>query len=98
MNRCSARVCNISQNRLNKFYYFFFIYGLSILQKYFSYEYVTTCFENFLVLQGSLMSYSIIFKYGIDLLMFQNHFFIGIFLFILVTQGKKIYEFHFYFC
>jgi len=45
------------------------------------------------------MSCSIIFKYGKDLLMFQNHFFTRIFLFILVTQGKKkLYEFHFYFC
>ena len=35
------------------------------------------------------MSCSIIFKYGKDLLMFQNHFFTRIFLFILVTQGKK---------
>jgi hypothetical protein len=35
---------------------------------------VTACFENLLVLQGSLMSCNIISKYDKDSLMFQNPF------------------------
>jgi hypothetical protein len=50
---------------------------------------VATCYENFLVLQGSLMGCNINFKCGKDSLMFQNYFLKKNFLFILATQGKK---------
>jgi hypothetical protein len=45
---------------------------------FFSYKDVAAGFENFLVPQGSLMSYNIIYKCGKDSLMFQNHFLISI--------------------
>jgi len=68
MNRNSGKTCNISQNRLYKFViYFLLTYGLSIWQGSFSYKDLATCFENFLVLQGSLMGYNIVSKCGKDL-------------------------------
>jgi hypothetical protein len=36
---------------------------------------VAACFENFLILHGSLMDCNIIFKCGSDSLIFQNSFF-----------------------
>jgi hypothetical protein len=54
---------------MNFVIYLLLICGFSIWKGSFSYKDVAAYFKNFLVLQGSLMSYNIIFKCGKDSLM-----------------------------
>jgi len=59
---------------MNFVIYFYLTCGLFIWLGFFSYKDVAADFENFLVLQGSLMRCNIISKYSNDSLMFQNPF------------------------
>jgi len=63
---------------MNFVIYFHLTCGLPIWLGFFSYKDVAADFGNFLVPLGSLMSCSIISKYGKDSLMFQNPFLIRI--------------------
>ena len=70
---------------MNFVIYFILTCELSIWQGSFSYKDVISCFENFIVLQGSLMACNIIFKCGKN----SKSFSYKDSLFILATQEKK---------
>jgi len=70
-NQSSRKPCNIGKNMIYEFCYLFsFDLWIFYLTGSFSYKDITTCFKNFLVLQGFLIGSNITFKCGNDSLMF----------------------------
>jgi len=78
---------------MNFVIYFILTCELSIWQGSFSYKDVISCFENFIVLQGSLMACNIIFKCGKNSLMFKILFLQGFLIHPIYTRKEGMMVF-----